>query len=202
MFRKLFPLLCCLFISFAADSQSNNINPGAVPLKKGFYRTYDEYLRNDPSIQPDFEAQLLRASRRDTTIIAANFILKSKGERPTKFWGFSDGEHVFVRVPEILSSNYWKLQCPGPNPYLFYKSKMIFAAGPPLMALATAAATAAAPANLDIFIVTKSGKAKYAWKKYVKAIVKDKPALYEEFKKVGILYDVQRIKFITEANVN
>jgi hypothetical protein len=32
--------------------------------------------------------------------------------------------------------------------------------------------------------------------------VKDKPALYEEFKKVGILYDVQRIKFITEANVN
>jgi hypothetical protein len=200
MFRKQFPVLCCLFISFVASSQSTNINPGALPLKKGFYRTYDEYLKNDPSIQPDFETQLLRASRRDTTIIAANYILKTKGEKPKKFWGFSDGENVFVRVPELLSSNYWKLQCPGPNPYLFYKSKMIFAMGPPLMALATVALTAAVPANLDVWVVTKSGKAKYGWRKYIKDIVRRKPAVFEEFKRYQVLTVEQKLKFIREAN--
>jgi hypothetical protein len=200
MFRKLLPVLCCLFISFVGNSQSTNLNPGALPLKKGFYRTYDEYLKNDPSIQPDFETQLLRASRRDTTIIAANFILKSKGDKPAKFWGFSDGVHVFVKVPELLGSNYWMLQCAGPNPYLFYKTKMIFAAGPPLMALATAAATAAAPASLDVWEVTKSGKAKYAWRKYVKAILQRKPEVLAEFKKTPMLTAEQQIKYIRAAN--
>ena len=190
-----FLLLSCL----TGQSQTLATDPSAQ-LKKGFYRTYDEYLKNDPSIQPDFETQLLRAGRKDTTIIAANYILKSNEEKPKKFWGFCDGEHVFVRVPEIVGSNYWKLQCPGPNPYFFYKSKTIYAMGPPLMALATAAVTAAVPASLDMWLVTKSGKAKYGWRRYITAIVKRKPEVYAEYKRFKVLTVEQRLKYLRAAN--
>ncbi|MBC7934934.1 MAG: hypothetical protein H7Y86_06205 [Rhizobacter sp.] len=179
---------------FAQTDSSSTINQ---PLKKGFYKTYQEYLDNNPSITADFTTELYRASKRDTTIIAGTYKLHSGTVKANKIWGFCDGKSVFIRYKVLIGNNYWKAQVLGPHPYFLYKEKMILAAGPPIMAIATAVTTAALPAGFEIMAVTGPGRPKYVWKGTMKKILSDQPALLEAFKKeVKVISDKYRVKYL------
>ena len=95
---------------------------------------------------------------------------------------------------------YWRLQCSGPNPYLFYKEKNILVAGPGIMPLITLAATAAVPASHEIMIVTKSGKIKYAGKGNIKKVVADNAAITADIKENNIYNDADKLKYIRWYN--
>lgn len=177
--------------------QNDTSSAGNKQLKKGFYKTYQEYLDNSPSIIADFTTELYRASKRDTTIIAGSYKLISNDVNIKKIWGFCDGESVFIRYKVLIGNNYWKAQVLGPHPYFLYKEKMIMAVGPPIMAIATAATTAALPAGFEIMAVTGPGRPKYVWKGTMKKILKDQPQLLEAFKKeVGVISDKYRVKYL------
>lgn len=177
--------------------QSDSSSVGKQPLKKGFYKTYQEYLDNNPSIIADFTTELFRANKRDTTIIAGTYKLMSKDVKIKKIWGFCDGESVFIRYKVLIGNNYWKAQVLGPHPYFLYKEKMIMAVGPPIMAIATAATTAALPAGFEIMAVTGPGRPKYVWKGTMKKILADQPQLLAAFKKeVGVISDKYRVKYL------
>lgn len=190
LFFSLVLLMQCL-------GQNDSSNAGKQPLKKGFYKTYQEYLDNSPSIIADFTTELFRASKRDTTIIAGSYKLIGNDVKMKKIWGFCDGESVFIRYKVLIGNNYWKAQVLGPHPYFLYKEKMILAAGPPIMAIATAATTAALPAGFEIMAVTGPGRPKYVWKGTMKKMLADQPQLLEAFKKeVKVISDKYRVKYL------
>ena len=191
-------LVGILFFSVQCLAQNDSSFSRKAPLKKGFYKTYQEYLDNNPSITADFTTTVLRASKKDPTIIAGTYNLVDKNVSIKKIWGFCDGESVFIRYKVLIGNNYWKAQVLGPHPYFLYKEKMILAAGPPVMALATAAATAAIPAGFEIMAITGPGRPKYVWKGTMKKILADQPQLLQAFKKeVNVISDKYRIKYLT-----
>lgn len=200
MMRKTVLLALCLLPALANFAQADSAMIARGELKKGFYKTYQEYLDNAPSIVTGFDTELFRAGKKDPTIIAGAYRLTDGTAKPGKIWGFSDGQNVFVRYKVLMGHGFWKLQCPGPNPYILYKSKFIWIAGPPLMALATTAISASVPAGFDFMVVTKKGAIKYGYKGQIKKILADKPEILEPFKKIKVLHDNHRAKYLRLYN--
>lgn len=200
--KKISIFLFSLLASKFCIAQTDSVIAPVPALKKGFYKNYQEYLDNNPSINGDFTTQLFRASKKDTTVIAASFkLLTNENINISKLWGFCDGESVFIRYKVLIGNNFWKAQVLGPKPYFLYKEKMIFAAGPPLMALATAAATAAVPAGFDVMVVTGKGRPKYVWNGTMKKILADQPELLAAYKKeVNVISDFYRAKYLKLYN--
>jgi hypothetical protein len=125
------------------------------PRKRGVYKTYEEYLNNSPSVDAEFTLTPMRLSRNNDLIAEAD--VDYKGKRPKKIWGLSDGENVYIRdmVGQTFKNHYFKLQCDGPIPYIFYVEKTVmvpFGLGA-VVAVAVAAGTAALPPSVTLMIV-------------------------------------------------
>ena len=123
--------------------------------KRGVYKTYEEYLDNSPSVDAQFTVQPLRLTKNNPLVAEAD--VDYKGGRPKKIWGLSDGENVYIRVPvgQFFKNHYFKLQCDGPQPYIFYVENPVFLAmGAGLVLAATVAATSAAlPPFVSLMVV-------------------------------------------------
>lgn len=195
---KITSVVIFLFLlSFDGRAQNDSSLPAKKQLKKGFYKNYQEYLDNNPSITHDFRTELFRANKRDTTVIAGAYTLNDQRIKLKKIWGFCDGESVFIRYKVLIGNTFYKAQVLGPHPYFLYKEKMILLAGPPVMALATAAATAALPADFEIMAVIGPGRPKYVWMGTMKKILKDQPELLAAFKKeVKVISNRSRAKYL------
>jgi len=203
---KLIFTACFLFLLFLqSEAQTDSVQMipvqvDTLQLKKGFYTSYEEYLSNSPSITLAFETDVYRVSKNDSTIVSAKYHLLDSSGKVKGIWGFCDGENVFVKYGRILGHQFWKLQCPGPNPYLFFKDKMLVAVGPPVMALATLAITASLPPSYEVLLINKSGKVKNPTKKNMRSILADTPELLTAFKNIKVLYDTMVVKYLKLYN--
>ena len=83
--------ICSAQIKSVSNTDTNN-------LKKGFYKDYNEYLNNSPSIIRDFTIQFVPRDEFDSTIIGAKCILIDTSEKLPLTWGFSDGMHAYVTM--------------------------------------------------------------------------------------------------------
>ena len=123
--------------------------------KRGVYKTYEEYLSNSPSVAATFSVQPLRLTKNNPLVAEAD--VDYTGGRPKKIWGVSDGENVYIRVTvgQFFKNHYFKLQCDGPQPYIFYVEKPVFLPlGAGLVVAATVAATSAAlPPFVSLMVV-------------------------------------------------
>jgi hypothetical protein len=126
-----------------------------TPRKRGVYKTYEEYLNDTPSVDAEFTITPKQISKNNEVIAEAE--VDYKGKRPKKIWGVSDGENVYIRVTvgRFFKNHYFKLQCDGPIPYIFYVEKTVIV---PLglgavVALGVAAGTAALPPSVSLMIV-------------------------------------------------
>lgn len=177
-----------------------------TPHKRGVYKTYEEYLNDSPSIDAEFTSKQLRISKKSDLIIAAE--IKYEGKRQKLIWGFSDGEYVYVRAVggQLLQNQYWRLQCDGPRPYVYYAEKPIFFLGG--MGLAVAAAGLATSAALPPFVTLmlvepktkKFHQIKMVGKKKIRSLLKEYPDLLEAFKKEHFMTQALKAKYITEYN--
>lgn len=126
-----------------------------IPHKRGVYKTYEEYLNNSPSVDAEFKLTPLQISKKNSLIAEAD--VDYEGKRPKKIWGVSDGEYVYVRthVDNFFNIHYFRLQCNGPAPYIYFVEKpVIIAGGIGLIAMAAVAATSATlPPFVSIMIV-------------------------------------------------
>ena len=123
--------------------------------KRGVYKTYEEYLGNSPSVAATFSVQPLRLTKNNPLVAEAD--VDYTGGRPKKIWGVSDGENVYIRVSvgQFFKNHYFKLQCDGPQPYIFYVENPVFLPlGAGLVVAATvAAASAALPPFVSLMVV-------------------------------------------------
>lgn len=171
-YLKSVPVLFFLsMLSLTSFSQAGNIDKEAdddsdsttqvvainkiTARKRGVYKTYEEYLGNSPSVAATFSVQPLRLTKNNPLVAEAD--VDYTGGRPKKIWGVSDGENVYIRVSvgQFFKNHYFKLQCDGPQPYIFYVENPVFLPlGAGLLVAATvAAASAALPPFVSLMVV-------------------------------------------------
>lgn len=181
------------------------VNP-VSPHKRGVYKTYEEYLDDNPSIDAAFSSTQLHLTRKSDLVVAAR--IKFAGKRQKPIWGFSDGEFVYVRAVsgQFFQNQYWKLQCDGPRPYVYYAEKPIFFIGGMGLAVAAVAAagSAALPPMTTMMVVEprtkKFHQIKMIGKRKMRALLQDYPDLLEAFNNEPLMSQVLKAKYLTEYN--
>jgi len=178
-----------------------------TPRKRGVYKTYEEYLNDSPSIDVPFTVTPMRISKNNELVAEAN--IDYKGKRPKKIWGLCDGENVYIRVMvgQFFKNHYFKLQCDGPTPYIFYVEKTVimplgFGA---VAAVGVAAGTAALPPFVSLMIVRDNTNYFKPILPLTKARVKRHLSAYPDLldsyeKEPNPQSKVTKAKYITEYN--
>ena len=112
--------LVFFFQSTSAQTDTGKIYT-CTHLKKGFYKTYEEFVDNKPSCNVDFIIVSTQKSNNDSTIISAEYILKDPTHPVDNIWGFCDGNSVFVKhTHSIFNKKYYRLECVGKYCYFNY----------------------------------------------------------------------------------
>lgn len=178
-----------------------------TPHKRGVYKTHEEYLSNSPSIDVEFTLQPAQISR-NNPLVAEAFV-KYIGKKPKNIWGISDGEHVYLRVilGDFFKNHFFRLQCDGPKPYIYYVEKPMFitsAAG--LLVKATVAASSAAlPPFVSLMIVRDNTNymkpALLATNARIKRYLEAYPDLLEAYNEEPKHNKATKAKYITQYNL-
>ena len=87
-------------------------------FKKGFYKSYNEFITNSPSITYDFTLKHLSKHPNDTLDTRVDYTLIDSSKRTHHVWGFCDGTDVYVKY----DANFWKLHA-GRYPFFSFKEK-------------------------------------------------------------------------------
>ncbi len=199
--RKIITLLLCLFTMTGRAQNDTSKIYNSNWLKRGFYKNYEEYLNNSPSVTPDFTTVLLYIkSRKDTIITGAKYKIND-GTTIHGVWGFCDGNDVFItKRISLFKKRFLIAQYIGKNPFFVFWHKDIYAIGPPLFALATAAASAAAPASFELMFINAEGKARNASYKNLKKLFAANPELLKRFKTERVFTDKIKTEYMVEFN--
>lgn len=174
--------------------------------KRGVYKTYEEYLSNSPSVAATFSVQPMRLTKNNPLVAEAD--VDYTGGRPKKIWGVSDGENVYIRVTvgQFFKNHYFKLQCDGPQPYIFYVENPVFLPlGAGLLVAATVAATSAAlPPFVSLMVVRDETNyfkpTLMATSARVKRYLAEFPDLLEAYKNEPNYNKATRARYITAYN--
>lgn len=196
-FRVSFLVLLTFFVlPVFAQEDSTELDAGIKHIV--YYKTYEEYLQKTPSATGQVRLKYVYSGPKRSILIAVK-----PGEMDRKIWGFSDGENTFVKfMGSVIGHRFWKLQCDGPNPYIFYKQKTILATGGGITAAVTLAASAAVPAMHSVMVVTKSGKIKEATKKNLRKIFAGSPSNLEALEKAAPLNQKEKMQLIRDFNTS
>jgi hypothetical protein len=126
-----YPLLVALslFILINSYGQTDSAKKSAsltvvkiysgVPLKRGFYRNYKEYITNSPSPPYNFTVDSILHHAGTDSIFEYKAVLQNHDSvtRGTmRGYGFCDGNAVYLAHGGFVLEN-WKTDCIGPNPF-------------------------------------------------------------------------------------
>lgn len=176
----IFTALC----NIAFAQTGNGVTKDSV-LKKGFYKNFQEYLDNAPSISmAGFRVTKFIKSKTDSTIVGADFLGDYTTHHVGHIWGFCDGENVYISYSRsMVDKRYWKAQCLGRHPFINYAEKNIVAFGPPVIAAATAIASATAPVDYTVMAANEKGKIRQVDIKDIRKLLTGHPNLLAAFNK-------------------
>lgn len=185
--KKLFIILLLLF-SFSSFAQTDSVEtqnvsevntvwkskPGKFPLKRGFYKSYEEYLSNSPSVQRNFTMidKTKSAKKKANGICAVDFDIAEGEEKVGKVWGFCDGTAVYIKASPI-ENRYWKIDYIAPYSYFVH----LFQPRTPAAFLA-----AGAMGTREFSVVNSHGKMIFVTENYLKKLLKDTPELLAAYK--------------------
>ncbi len=200
--RKRILFILFTFSTIASLSQNDTTKIyNSSQLKKGFYKTYEEYLNNAPSLNPDVTITYFTRNKNDSNIISANYKLTDPHAKMPEIWGFCDGKDVFIQHQiTMVKTRYPKAEYIGKYPFFIFWQKQIYAIGPPLLALATAAGTASMKASLDLMFVDQQGKIKEASYRNLKKFFTSDPELLKRFKEDNYISNKIIAKYLIEFN--
>lgn len=155
-------------------------------MKPGFYKDYQEYVDNSPSITTPVDITYIAISRNDSTIIGATYKTKDGSKIAGHLWGFCDRKDVYIEYSSsLLSTKFWRLESLGPHPFFSYTEKDVAAMGPPLMAVATVALTASQAPLCKLRTIDDNGKTSTASLQRVEEWLKPEPDLLAAFRRTG-----------------
>jgi len=175
-------LLSTLFIYFTSIAQTDTSKIYNCKIyKKGFYKNYQEYLNNAPSVTEPFTVVPLAKSNTDTTIIGATYKLENGNYAINNVWGFCDGTDIYVKYASgLFSKRYWKLQYVGLYPFFTFKHREKYVSVPSLSGLIAIAAAVKAM-EYDIMLVDRDGDVREPTFKVMKILLRDQPDLLKSF---------------------
>jgi hypothetical protein len=199
--RKIFLLLALTFSLSNLEAQRDTSFASAdTVLVKGLYKNYQEFVKNAPSVIRDFSVTKFVAAENDPTVIAAVYVLPDSSDNFGEVWGFCDGTDVYVSSGTFTSRRYWKLQCKGPNPFLYYKSKTIMII-PSIAGIIATAVTAGLPASVKLMVIDKSGKVKGVNEPgTMKQLLRDDTELFKKYKAELKITDTLAKQYILDYN--
>ena len=182
MKQILFTTLYCISLSCYCQTSSNKIYQGQE-YKKGLYKTYEEFIINNPSFTPDFIIKEKNNNRSGEDTYG--YKVNDKTEIG-KVWGFCDGKTIYVHGLRL--EGYHKLEYVG-----FYSFFSFIQPGYSL-------ATAALPDHL--VIINQEGKYEDGTAGFLeKLLAKHDMNLLDEFKKDPTRKKIQtRIKYLIKLN--
>jgi hypothetical protein len=200
--KKQIILLFYLFTILVCNAQNDTAKIyNSSVLKKGFYKNYDEYINNSPSVTPDFTTILLSIKNMTDTIITGAKYKINDGTTVSGSWGFCDGTDVFINKRiSLFKRRYLKAQYIGKNPFFLFWHRDVYAIGPPLVAIITAAASATKPASFDLMFINPAGKVKIASYKNLKKLFVADPDVLKRFKTERAFTDKIKTEYLVEFN--
>lgn len=174
--------------------------------KRGVYKTYEEYVNNSPSVEAEFKLNPLKISKNNPLIAEAD--VDYVGKRPKKIWGVCDGENVYIRVMvgQFFKNHYFKLQCDGPRPYIYYVENPVFLPlGAGVVVAATVAATSAAlPPFVSLNLVRDETNylkpVLAATQNWIRKYLSDYPDMLEAYNNEPKRNKATKVKYLTEYN--
>ena len=86
--KYFFLLLSIFFFKFSPAQIDTTKIYNARKLKKGFYKTYEEFISNSPSVKEPFTILPLAKNNTDTTTIGATYKLADSTKNIKHIWGF------------------------------------------------------------------------------------------------------------------
>lgn len=114
--HRFFIWIPLFFLTAYSEVQSQSTITGdtlrlyTVTKKAGFYKTFDEFNRNEPSIS--FSAKVvpvqgyINLTTKKFTLYTLDFGSEEPLEKNTPIWGFCDGTHLFIsRLPKFKLKN-------------------------------------------------------------------------------------------------
>jgi len=199
---KLFLLASLLGVLLAGHAQNKSSDANdTLTLKRGFYKDYNEYLNNSPSIFRDFSVQFIPRDEFDSTIIGATCTLADSAEKLPVTWGFSDGQYPYVTIYVKNKPTYWRLAFRGRNPYFYFTHKSAYVPGPSLLiSIVNAIVTANAPLEVDLGFINTIGQPTYASYGQLKELFSSKPALLKSFKSEKNISTKQKKQYLLRYN--
>jgi hypothetical protein len=151
----LFFHLCSYLLTAQINTVATAINN--TLLKKGFYKNYDEFITNSPSIIVDFNLKKTVLNKEDSTIICAEFEAVTKSTKLNNVWGFCDGKSVFVRyIPFKDKLRYYRVEDFGKySTFTFIKKASGFSSIFEFLVYLVA------PTKTVLLVIDENGKVKY-----------------------------------------
>lgn len=139
-------------------------------FKKGFYKSYNEFIINSPSITYDFTIKHLSKHPNDTLDTRVDYTLLDSSKHTGHVWGFCDGTDVYIKYnTSTIASTFLKLHV-GRYPFFSFEdrssSTVVLLPG---LGLVGAAVSAATTANA----IAESSKP-YSSKEYSLCLINDK----------------------------
>ncbi len=134
-------------ISFSSFAQIDTIKIyNCKEYKKGFYKNYNEFITNSPSITYDFTITNLSKDTNDTLDTRVDYTLLDSSKHTGRVWGFCDGKDVYVKHNNTtVTSTFLKLHI-GRCSFFSYRdrssSPVVLLPGLGLVGAVVAAATA------------------------------------------------------------
>jgi hypothetical protein len=172
---RYFVLFIFLLSRIDANCQRDTMH---VQFKKGFYKSFDEYVRNSPSIVPEFTVIPVSIDPRDSSVMRVHYKVVGSRRRIREFWGFSDGTDVYVN-----DGKFWRMQCPGRySLYVYSRKPTPIFLGPTLLITAvTAIGRLTESPDLYPVIINEKGRIIYPDHDYLVKILKGRQDLLDGF---------------------
>jgi len=98
--KKMAILFCSCILMQMAYSQ-NLVIDNNITLKRGIYKTYEEFKNNSPSVPLEYEikaVRLIMQSQLYNDIVYQMEIDKDKAKEIGDIWGFCDGKSVYINM--------------------------------------------------------------------------------------------------------
>ena len=180
---KYFLLLLSIFFFQLSPAQIDTTKIyNARQLKKGFYKTYEEYISNSPSITEPFTVVPLAKNNTDTATIGAIYKLADSTKNIKHIWGFCDGTDVYVKfASSLFSKRYWRLEYIGIYPYFTFKYKYRNFAPAAIFGLAGNIGSAKVNEEYGLMIVGRDGDVIEPTMRNMKKILEGHPDLVQSF---------------------
>jgi hypothetical protein len=193
--KLLYLIVALLTITQSSAQGDTSKIYNAKHLKKGFYRSYDDYINNSPYIEADMLVKPRQFRKNDSSIIAVEYYFKNSKTQVPDIWGFCDGTSVYIHYPRNdLNLFSYKLAYLGPHPYFTFVEPKHFIVIPGVIGIIGVVATALEPAPYFLFFLNAKKEVEGFGQRSLKKTISSEPDLLKEYNQAKDSLTTEKIK--------